>query len=123
MPIEMKAAEKRSRLWKKLPPPQKDPLAAPPENEIVGSVIEAPKRAQRTFQETFFETPPVDPTVRRNTRPVLPGCGANVPNRTSSAIYEDSDGQFYSFNEGAPLRRVQTLPSTTSQKRMKVTCV
>ena len=49
MPIEMKAAEKRSRLWEKLPlPPQKDPLAAPPENEIVGSVIEALKRAQRT---------------------------------------------------------------------------
>ena len=79
MPIEMKAAEKRSRLWKKFPyPPTKDPLAAPPENEIVGSVIEAPKRAQRTFQETFFETPPVDSTVRRNTRPVLPGCGSNV---------------------------------------------
>ena len=58
-------------------PPQKDPLAAPPENEMVGSVIEALKRAQRTFQETFFETPPVDPTVRRNTRPVLPGCGSN----------------------------------------------
>ena len=60
----------------------------------------------------------MDPTVRRNTRPVLPVCGENVPS-TSSAIYEDSDGQFYSFNEGAPLSRVQTMPSTTSLKRMK----
>jgi hypothetical protein len=77
--------------------PQKDPLAAPPpENEMVENVIEALKRAQRNFQETFYETPPVDPTVRRSTRPVLPGCGAYVPNRTSSAIYEDSDSQFYS---------------------------
>ena len=102
--------------------PQQDPLAlAAPPPEIIDNVIEALKRAQRNFQETFYETPPaVDPTVRRSTRPVLPG--ANAPNRTgsSSTIYEDNDGQLYSFNEGAPLRRVQTLPST-SEKMMKKT--
>jgi hypothetical protein len=50
---------------------------------------------------------------------VLPG--ANAPNKTGSrsAIYEDSNGQLYSFNEGAPLRQAQTLPST-SEKRMKM---
>ena len=102
--------------------PQQDPLAlAAPPPEIIDNVIGALKGAQRNFQETFYETPPaVDPTVRRSTRPVLPG--SNAPNRTgsSSTIYEDSDGQLYSFNEGAPLRRVQTLPST-SEKMMKKT--
>ena len=35
--------------------PQKDPLAAPPpENEMVENIIEALKRAQRNFQETFM---------------------------------------------------------------------
>ena len=41
---------------------QQDPLA--PHPEIVNNVIEAIKRAQRGFQETFYKTPPaVDPTV------------------------------------------------------------
>ena len=43
---------------------QSSSLAAPPP-KMVNSVIEALKRAQRNFQETFYETPPaVDATVR-----------------------------------------------------------
>ena len=39
-------------------------LAAPPP-EMVNNAIDALKRAQRNFQETFYETPPiVEPTVR-----------------------------------------------------------
>ena len=73
------------------------------------------------FKETFYETPTADPTVHKSTRPVQPGSYLPNRNEESLSIYQDSDGQRYSFTEGSSLRCVPTL-HMTSQERMKETC-